>query len=152
MRRYFALLALVAFACGACGPTPGNDPKSKAQAAPVVTATELLEAYDKDAEKADGKFKGQWLRVKGKVNAIHKISTPAPGSARVEVVLEADEKDIPGEVLFLRPRRVMGQPVPGTEAEDFEKLTKGQEVTLGGLCQGKEKSRVTFTRPVLMDD
>jgi tRNA_anti-like len=107
--------------------------KSKAKAGPSVTATELLKAYKDDAKKADEKYKGKWLTVKGTVEDAAVSST----------TLKSDDKDVPGTVKVIRS----GLTVLG----DSSKLTKGSEVTFGGKCGGKTGPDVTIEEAVLMD-
>lgn len=151
MSKHLLLLPAVAVAVFGCAGSPADQPKAKALAGPLVSASELLGAYRDDAGKADAKYKDQWLRVKGKVKRVSSGGTPAPGSFRVMVFLKADETEPPGEVEFLIPGRIIGEKVPGTETEDFQNLKANQEVTIGGVCQGAKDSRVSFTRAVLLD-
>jgi len=107
--------------------------QSKAKVATLVTATELLKAYKDDDKKADEKYKGKWVRVKGKVE-----ETPLLGP----VTLKADSKDVSGAVKIT--------PYPAL-LKKFTDLKKGDEVTIGGRCEGKSGSDVLIDDAVLME-
>jgi hypothetical protein len=116
-----------------------------------VTATELLTAYQHDAQKADAKYKGKWLLVKGKVADIRQMSTLAPGSSSVTVTLKGDRKDVSGMVTARVGFKLFGGP-PGSTLEDFRKLTRGQEVTIRGKFSHKtEWDELVLEHPVIVD-
>jgi len=111
----------------------GEEALKQAKAGESVTVTELLKAYKDDAKKADDKYKDKWLKVKGKVEL---------AAGLLGVTLKSDDKDVEGSVNFT--------PV-AAEVANFSKLTKGQEVTLGGKCDGMKDNTVTLKMGVVLD-
>jgi len=89
---------------------------------PAVSATELAAAYKADAAAADGRFKGHWVRVSGKV------TDTADGSFTVDANV----------VMRRAPKARMNVPA-----------RKGNTVTATGKCEGLSDGRVTLTDAVV---
>jgi hypothetical protein len=96
--------------------------ENQAKANPViVSAKDLLDAYDTNPVAADGKYKGNWLEVAGEVDKIEKV-------AKIDVTLKDQG-------------RGKGQGIK-CEFEDNQQaavaqLKPGDKVTIKGKCLGK---------------
>ena len=80
--------------------------------APQVTATQLLKDYKADPAKADKEYKGKLIKVKGKVEATSPLTLKGDDDLGVVTVNQALKAD-------------------------FNDAAKGSEITVGGMCMGK---------------
>jgi hypothetical protein len=112
-----------------------------------VTATELVRAYEEGPEKADRKYKGKWLQVRGRVRNVYGRGTPAPWSGSVTVHLESEEEGVSTTVTMLARDFIFG----GQTYHEMSALQKGEEVTVGGICTGMANGEVELDHPVLLE-
>lgn len=95
-----------------------------------VTADQLTEAYAKDTEAADAKYKGKWVFVEGVVLELR----PDEGSV---ILAGAGKKD--GKAL-----RVSAS-YPDNRKKDFAILKKGDTAKIKGACDGEFLGSITLS-------
>ena len=128
MSRQLVRLAVFAFVCSFVGcATKPAPPAAPAKAEAKVKAGELIEAFTKNALKAETLYKGKVIQVTGKVGSVQKVIALGYD---VQVLPE----DAPAEVAEIST----GVHCFISEAakEEAAKLNPGDKVTMQGMCDG----------------
>jgi hypothetical protein len=122
-----------AFATGAAAIAKEKDDALKgANSGISVTADELVKAYKDDEKKANEKYKGKWVRVKGKVDSkLLLLLTLAPSDSKAE-----------GRVDFT---------MVVADTEKVAKLSPAAEITVGGKVEGETGKNVKLSSGVIID-
>jgi Sec-independent protein translocase protein TatA len=87
----------------------------------IVSAKELLDAYETNPVAADNKYKGKWLEVAGEVDAIDKV-------VKIDVTLKDQGRT--------KPRGLKCEFEDNQQAT-VAQLKPGDKVTIKGKCLGK---------------
>jgi hypothetical protein len=96
--------------------------EARAKADPVVvSARELLDAYEANPVAADGKYKGKWVEVAGEVDAIDRVP-------KMNVTLKDQGRAKPGGIKC---------EFEDNQQDAVARLKPGDKVTIKGQCLGK---------------
>ena len=123
-KHVISLLTVIVFAVFAISSTE-DEAEQSISGKPVdfkLTARELFQAYDQNEVAADEKYEGKVLEISGRVEDIGKDITDT-----IYVTLEAG-----GGSGFFSVQCYFAD----THASDAAKLSKGDGITVKGLCNG----------------
>ena len=123
----------------------------------VMTAGEVLSAFDKNEAAGEDRFLGKKVRVSGKVKKVERVSwsdmAPPPITESDEnyylLTLLADRADGVDMKKVYGNRNGKSLPAafifPVSSRKELGGLEEGQQVTIEGVCQGRKEGVIVFT-------